>query len=90
MTTKKATTKKARAFSLGEDKKANFKNFAGKRTQRVIRSLKALSNCGNRTAYEADTVQVDKIEKALQEALADCMKKLRNSPKDKAKEFTLE
>lgn len=66
-----------RNFSMGEDKKANFKNFGEDRLATALDALRVLGNCGNRAQYEPSEEQVRKIELALQEAVKATVARLR-------------
>ena len=52
----------------------NFKRLAEKRTNEVLKRLKVLANCSNRSAYDYSESEVNKIfveiEKAVKESKA--------------------
>ncbi len=57
-----------------DKRKDNFKRLAEARTKEVLRRLKILGNCGNRSHYDYTEEQVNKIfaeaEKKLRETKA--------------------
>lgn len=57
-----------------DERKNNFKRLATARTNEVLRRLKILSNCSNRSHYDYTEEEVNKIfsevEKKLREAKA--------------------
>lgn len=59
---------------MPDDRRANFKRIATKRTVEVLRKIKILGNCANRSHYDYTEEEVAKIfsevEKKLREAKA--------------------
>ncbi|MBV9159914.1 MAG: hypothetical protein JO019_04955 [Candidatus Kaiserbacteria bacterium] len=57
-----------------DDRRDNFKRLAAKRTNELLRRIKILGNCGNRSHYDYTEEEVAKIfsevEKKLREAKA--------------------
>ena len=53
----------------GETKQARFKRVAEKRVQRVLDSLRGLSQCSNKRMYEWDDGQLKKIWHAVEQEL---------------------
>ena len=57
-----------------DDRKGNFKRLAAKRTNELLRKIKILGNCSNRSHYDYTEQEVSKIfseaEKKLREAKA--------------------
>jgi hypothetical protein len=46
---------------MPNDRKSNFKRLAEARTNEVLRRLKILGNCANRSNYDYTEAEVDKI-----------------------------
>lgn len=79
-----------RAFSIGADKRENFKNFAADRTDRVLQALRVLSNCGSRANYEPTPGEIDAIENVLLAQVEATIADLRNGKStDGRAKFTL-
>ena len=74
-------TDENKQFATTVDRDARFKKLAENRTRKVLRTLKILGNCGNRTNYIYDQEQVDKIFKAIDEELSDVKTKFKVSKK---------
>lgn len=59
---------------MTDNRRSNFKRLAAKRTNEVLRKIKILGNCGNRSHYDYTEEEVTKIfsevEKKLREAKA--------------------
>jgi len=59
---------------MNDERRANFKRLAARRTNEVLRKLKILGNCANRSHYDYTEEEVSKIfsevEKKLREAKA--------------------
>lgn len=57
-----------------DKRRDNFKRIAAKRTNALLRRIKVLGNCGNRSHYDYTEAEVNKIfaeaEKKLREAKA--------------------
>lgn len=56
----------------GETKEARFKRIAEKRVQRVLDSIRSLSNCSNRRMYKWNNEQLKKIWDAIDKELKIC------------------
>ena len=56
----------------GETKEDRFKRVAEKRVQRVLDSLRSLSQCSNKRMYQWDDQQLKKIWQAIESALESC------------------
>ena len=56
----------------GETKESRFKRIAEKRAQRVIDSLRSLSQCSNKRMYNWNNDQLKKIWNAVNESLKSC------------------
>lgn len=53
-----------------ENKKERFKRIASKRMQKTLNELDKLINCSNTNNYEYDSVDVEKMIKALNEKMS--------------------
>ena len=57
-----------------DDKRERFKRLASQRTNAILKKLKILSNCSNKSAYDFTEDDINKIfseiEKAVKEAKA--------------------
>ena len=57
-----------------DDKRERFKRLASQRTNTILKKLKILSNCSNKSAYDFTEDDINKIfseiEKAVKEAKA--------------------
>lgn len=67
-----------------ETRKERFKRLAEKRTNNVIRNIRILSNCSNRSSYEYTKSEVDKIFNTISTELRVARSRFtfRNNPKD--------
>ncbi|MFC1538926.1 hypothetical protein ACFL6H_05840 [Candidatus Latescibacterota bacterium] len=54
----------------GETKEQRFKRVVEKRVQRVLDSLRSLSQCSNKRMYEWDDTQLQKIWSAIENEFA--------------------
>ena len=59
----------------GETKEDRFKRIAVRRVQRVIDSIKSLSQCSNKRMYQWNDEQLKKIWNAIEAALKECREK---------------
>ncbi len=64
-----------------EEKTKNFKRIAASRTNNILKKLRILSNCANRSAYEYSKEEIDKIFSAIEEAVRESKSKFY-FPKD--------
>lgn len=71
---------------INETKRERFKRLATVRTNRVLRCLKVLGNCANRSAYEYNEEEINKIFSAIERKLKEVKAKF-HFPKEK--EFKL-
>ena len=67
-------------------KKDRFKRLAQQRTNIVLKRLKVLGNCANRSAYEYSEEEINKIFVAIDRQVKDVKAKFHFT---KAKEFKL-
>jgi len=72
-----------------ENKNDRFKRIATKRTQNVLRSLKALAKCSNNRNYNYTENDVRKIFNALQNELKLSKAQFQKNISRKSNEFTL-
>jgi hypothetical protein len=63
----------------GETKEDRFRRIAEKRTQRVIDSLRSLSQCSNKRMYNWDKEQLGKIWNTVDKALKSCKEDFENA-----------
>lgn len=66
-----------------ETRHERFKRLAEKRTNNVIKNIRILSNCSNRSSYEYTKSEVDKIFNTISAELKTARSKFtfRNNPK---------
>ncbi|MGC9968491.1 MAG: hypothetical protein ABSC29_02045 [Minisyncoccia bacterium] len=69
-----------------ENKKDRFKRLATARTNGVLRSLKVLGNCANRSAYDYSEEEVNKIFSEIERRVREIKAKFHFG---KNKEFKL-
>jgi hypothetical protein len=62
----------------GEDKESRFKRIAQKRVQRVLDSIRSLSQCSNKRMYEWNDAQMKKIWSAIDKELKTCKESFEN------------
>ena len=70
----------------GETKENRFKRVGEKRVQRVLDSIRSLSNCSNKRMYKWNDDQLKKIWNAIDKELKICKASFENS---EAMEFKL-
>ena len=63
----------------GETKEERFKRIAEKRVQRVLDSLRSLSQCSNKRMYDWNEGQLKKIWNAIEKSLKSCKEKFEES-----------
>ena len=56
----------------GETKEQRFTRIATRRVQRVLDSIRGLSQCANKRMYRWNGEQLDKIWKTIEKELAGC------------------
>lgn len=67
----------------GETKEARFKRIAERRVQRVLDSLRSLSQCSNKRMYNWNNEQLKKIWDAIDHAVKSCKESFENAePED--------
>ncbi len=60
------------------DPKKNFARLAEKRVNKTLKDIRLIGNLSNRTNYNYDAEQVEKIFQTLQTALAECEWRFEN------------
>ncbi|GAI75525.1 unnamed protein product [marine sediment metagenome] len=63
----------------GETKEQRFKRVAERRVQRVLDSLRSLSQCSNKRMYNWDEKQLKKIWDAIDYAFKSCQENFKNA-----------
>ncbi len=63
----------------GETKEGRFKRIAERRVQRVMDSLRSLSQCSNKRMYEWNEDQIKRIWDAVEHALHSCKESFKKS-----------
>lgn len=65
-----------------DQKRERFKRLATYRTNEVLKRLKVLSNCANRSAYDYNREEIDKIFNVISQKLRETKSKF-HFPKEK-------
>ena len=68
-----------------ETKEDRFKRIAERRVQRVLDSLRSLSQCSNKRMYSWDEEQLKKIWDAVEGALQNCKGSFKKSETEEFK-----
>jgi hypothetical protein len=68
-----------------ETKEERFKRIAERRVQRVLDSLRSLSQCSNKRMYTCDEDQLKKIWDAIEGALQTCKGSFKKSETEEFK-----
>ena len=63
----------------GETKEERFERIAEKRVQRVLDSIRSLSQCSNKRMYNWNEGQLKKIWNAIEKAIKSCTEKFEES-----------
>ena len=69
-----------------EDRAARFKRVAERRTDAVLRALRILGNCSNKSAYYYTDEEVNKVFRAVEEQLRTTKARFHRA---RPKKFTL-
>jgi len=69
----------------GETKEQRFSRVAEKRVQRVLDSIKTLSQCANKRMYRWNEDQLTKIWRAIEQDLKKCRERFETSESDEFK-----
>ena len=72
-----------------ETKSERFRRVAEKRTNAIIRNIRILGNCSNRSSYEYSKEEVDKIFNAIMSALKEVKNKFKFKNENKSNIFKL-
>ena len=73
-----------------ETKREKFVRLAENRTNRIIDQLNLLSNLSNKNAYEYTQKDVNKMFKAIEEALTDAKRKFAKQGEQGGRHFTFD
>ena len=65
----KTSVKEKTVTPVTESREARFKRLARKRTETLLKRIKLLSNCSNKSCYGYDQEQIDKIFNTVHEHL---------------------
>ena len=60
---------------ISQNKRERFKRLASTRTSEVLKRIKILSNCANRSAYDYSEEEISKIFSAIDKAVKDSRSK---------------
>ena len=60
---------------ISKNKRERFKRLASSRTREVLKKIKVLSNCANRSAYDYSEEEISKIFSAIDKAVKDSKSK---------------
>lgn len=60
---------------ISQNKRERFKRLASTRTSEVLRKIKILSNCANRSAYNYSEEEIQKIFSAIEKSVKDSKSK---------------
>jgi hypothetical protein len=71
-----------------EARRARFKRIAEKRTNRILNDIRLLGNTGNKTLYQYEQADVDKIFTIINTKLTETHAKFKTTKKEKP--FTLD
>lgn len=72
---------------ISENKRERFKKLAVSRTNEVLKRIKILSNCSNRSAYEYTEEEIYKIFSEIEKNIKEAKNKFKSNNKNK--EFKL-
>jgi len=76
-------------MNLNNEKRERFKKLAELRTNEILRRLKILGNCSNRSAYEYDEEDIRKIFSAIDSKLREVKAKFYYPKASKTNKFKL-
>jgi hypothetical protein len=71
-----------------EARRARFKRIAEKRTNRILNDIRLLGNTGNKTLYQYDEIDVEKIFTIIDSKLTETRARFKTSKRDDP--FTLD
>lgn len=69
------------------DRRDNFKRLAAKRTNEVLRKIKILGNCSNRSNYDYSEEEVNKIFSEIERKLREAKSRFTFPNRDKEFKF---
>jgi len=64
---------------ISQNKRERFKRLASSRTSEVLKKIKVLSNCANRSAYDYSEEEISKIFSAIDKAVKNARSKFHFS-----------
>ena len=73
---------------MAESKHEKFIRIAEARTNKIIDTIRLLSNCSNKATYEYNDTDIKKIFSVLEQELKNCKSKFQDTG-DKDNKFTL-
>ena len=76
--------------SVKRSRRDRFLDVAERRTRRVLRDIRLLGNCANRSAYAYEERDVDKIFGAVEDELAAVKGRFKGRRERKEDQFSLE
>lgn len=62
-------------------KRDRFKSLAENRTNAILNNIRILSHCSNKSLYEYEMVEIDKIFGAINDALVEAKSKFKSKEK---------
>lgn len=69
-----------------QSSRERFKALAENRTNSILNSIRILSHCSNKALYEYDNDEIDKIFKAIEDAVQEARSKFKDKER---RRFTL-
>lgn len=72
-------------MALQSEKRERFKKLAVYRTNEVLKRLKILGNCSNRSAYDYSSEEIKKMFSAIENKVRDVKSKFHYPEEDKFK-----
>jgi hypothetical protein len=69
------------ARKIFTSKRERFKVLAENRTNSILNNIRILSHCSNKSLYDYEIDEVDKIFEAIQDALIDAKNKFKDKEK---------
>jgi hypothetical protein len=71
------------ALYTPEARRARFKRVAEKRTNRILNDIRLLGNTGNKTLYQYDQADIDKIFSIIDSKLTEAKSRFKTAGKEK-------
>jgi hypothetical protein len=76
-------------MASAEQRRADFRRLATRRTNRILERIRILSNCANKYAYEWTQDEIDRIFEAIDRELSETRGKFASVRKNGRSEFRL-